>query len=468
MVDGYWIEDPGQAAVDAFLGETFGSPPGALSATAPMIGQANFFTPDNSDHNGLNVRIDHNFSDSDRFFGRYFYIKNDGTQVADPRPAFTCPFFARNHLLALNWTHIFSPSTINELRAGLTKYDSDILAGTPGVPWIAEGSGGVATWGAYNGYPQIFHENRYTFADTLSLNIGSHALKVGGEVRRNQENSEFNVGRPSTYFYDLVYIALDEPYYLVGGVDPHFEDGPGNAELASSGRGWRGSEMGFFFNDDWKVLPNLTLNLGVRWDWFSRLTEVQGRATAYDMTRTTLGNDFYQRVAAGDFIGVDQLSEDDWNNFAPRFGFAWDPCGDGKMSVRGGFGIAYNGAVYNPLANSRWNKPYYSFNGIGPNWGQGDTILYGPQDGSPVRVDGPNNNPGARLFEGNIIAYEPNQPNFAFLTGIPNPRMRDPYTQSFFVGIQRELVRDTTLEVNYVGTLGRKLIRAGELQSFRR
>jgi hypothetical protein len=131
------------------------------------------------------------------------------------------------------------------------------------------------------------------------------------------------------------------------------------------------------------------------------------------------------------------------------------------MSLRGGFGIAYQSGIFNPLANSRWNKPFYSFNLICDVCGrEGEVILYGPQDGEPVRVDGPNPNPGAQLMEGNIIAYEPTNPNLAFLTAIPDPAIRDPYSMSYFFGIQREIVRDAVIEVNYVGNLGRKLIRA--------
>ncbi|MFQ5738943.1 MAG: TonB-dependent receptor domain-containing protein [Acidobacteriota bacterium] len=458
LVDFGYIDTPDQASVDAFLGSTFGSAPGALSATAPMLGEASFFTPDATDTNGFSVRIDHEFSDNDKLYGRYFFNDVDG-QVVDARPAFNSPSAARNHQLAFNWTHVFSPTMVNEARTGLTRNINDILAGTPGVPLITDNGSGTSTFGAYNGYPQIFHENIFTWADTLSITKGNHGIKIGGEIRRNQENSEFNVGRPSTYFFDLVYLALDDPYYQIGGVNPNFDQGPGHAELQSNFRGWRGTEVGIFFNDDWKVRPNLTLNLGLRWDWYSRLTEVQNRATAFQLGG---GSSFIERVATGSFIGpVDSLSPDDFNNFGPRLGFAWDPSGEGKMSVRGGVGVAFQSGIFNPLANSRWNKPFYSFNLVCDVCGRpNEVILYGPQDGSAVRADGPNNNPGAGTFEGNIIAYEPTNANKAFLSGIPNPKIRDPYTMSFFLGIQREIFRDTTFEINYVGTLGRKLIRA--------
>ncbi|HUV14604.1 MAG TPA: TonB-dependent receptor [Acidobacteriota bacterium] len=455
-----WADGTSQAAVDQALGENFGSPAGALSADAAMIGETSFFSPDSTNTNGGSIRVDHEFGQNDRMYGRFYYNKLNGVQVPDPRPAFSSPVESGNTLIAVSWTHVFSPIMVNEARTGFTRNVTDILAGDPGVPFIYDAGSGVgvaSTFGSYNGYPQFFHENIYTWADTMSLNMGDHGFKIGGEVRRNQENSEFNVARPSTYFYDLVYIALDDPYYQVAGVNPDLENGTDNY-LESSERGWRGTTVGLFFNDDWKVAPNLTVNLGVRWDWFSRLTEVHGRATQYSMTQ---GSDFLSRVRLGEFMAADQLSPNDWNNFAPRFGFAWDPFSDGKMSIRGGFGIAYQSGIFNPLANSRWNKPYYSFNLVCDTCGRENAdILYGPQDGSPVRIDGANNNPGAQLMEGNIIAYEPTNANDAFLSGIPDPSIRDPYSMSYFVGVQREIVRDAVIEVNYVGNLGRKLIRA--------
>jgi hypothetical protein len=461
-----YIENATQADVDSFLTSTFGAGATGLSADDPIIGETAFFTPDSNDINQVSGRIDQEFrGGKDKLFGRYYFEKNLG-QIVDPRPAFNNPQEIRGHQLSLSETHVFTPTIVNEFRAGLNRNVNDIIAGTPGVPQIVDGTNAVTYFGAYNGYPQRFHENVFNYSDVVSISKGTHGMKTGVDIRRNQENSEFNVGRPSYTFYGLVDLALDDPYYQVGGVNPHIIDGSRQAELQSNFRGWRNTEVGIFFNDDWKVRPNLTLNLGVRWDLYTRLTEVQDRATRFDLSN---GDDIFARLRNGDFATADALSAGDHNNFAPRFGFAYDPFNDGRMSFRGGFGMAYQSGVYNPLANSRWNPPYYSFNLIcdeaicgRPN----ETVLYGPQGGGTVTASGANPNIGASLFEGNIIAYDPSNNNTTYLTGIPNPNMRDPYVMSWFFGVQRELTRDLVFEANYVGTAGRKLIRAENFNRF--
>jgi hypothetical protein len=140
--------------------------------------------------------------------------------------------------------------------------------------------------------------------------------------------------------------------------------------------------------------------------------------------------------------------------------------GNGKTSLRGGFGVSYEGTLYNPLSNTRWNLPYYSRNAA-DNFLVGDInhVAYRPQSGSAPRYTGP---PDPHNFQGrgaaavgNINAWDPNNPNLVGLTAIVFPEgLRDPYVYNWYLGVQRAIMPKLTIEVNYVGTAGHKLFRA--------
>jgi hypothetical protein len=140
--------------------------------------------------------------------------------------------------------------------------------------------------------------------------------------------------------------------------------------------------------------------------------------------------------------------------------------GEGTTSLRGGFGVSYEGTLYNPLSNTRWNPPFYSFNRVS-NFLAGDvnSVVYGPVDGAQPTFVGPappaqHSGTGVQAT-GNIGGWDPFNPQLALLSSIIFPEgIRDPYVENWFVGVQRELRRSMTVEVNYVGTAGRKLFRA--------
>jgi outer membrane receptor protein involved in Fe transport len=154
-----------------------------------------------------------------------------------------------------------------------------VQASLPGVPSVVFDDGTVG-FGSYSGYPQFFHENIYNYVEVVSLSHGKHSLKGGAEIRRNIENSNWDVGRPSYYFFDPLFFAIDQPADESAGVDPGFVSGQ-PAQLATNIRHWRNWEYGFFFQDDWKVSRRLTLNLGLRYDLYARHTELNNLATTF-------------------------------------------------------------------------------------------------------------------------------------------------------------------------------------------
>ena len=316
---------------------------------------------------------------------------------------------------------------------------------------------------------------------------GKHSLKAGFEGRRNYENSEFDTfGRPSYYFFDPLYFAADEPYLETAGVNPAFSGG-GSPHLDTNIRAFRNSEIGLFVQDDWKVRRNLTLNLGLRWDFFSPSTEKYGKATQFANFANLASINCEAYVSGkcvfptgdtntpnGGFTSASSLFPDRLTNFQPRIGFAWDPKGSGKMSIRGGYAIQYEESFYNALSNSRWNLPYYSFNEAAPLLGLSSLPVYGPTNpdgtaatavaptfsGSPTQAGAVGNGPAGSGFKGNLMGWFPGNPNLAALTGIPSPNYTLPYYENAFFGVQREIAPNTTLEVDYVGRRGRHLFWA--------
>ena len=117
--------------------------------------------------------------------------------------------------------HTFSASIVNELRVGYTQNNTGITTSKPGVPSIYFDDG-TAGFGSYSGYPQFFKEHDYSYGDMVSISHGKHNIKVGVDIKRNLENSEFNVARPSYEMFDPIYFAADAPAGEAAGVDPGF------------------------------------------------------------------------------------------------------------------------------------------------------------------------------------------------------------------------------------------------------
>jgi len=451
------------------------------------------------DGNEYSGRIDWNISNNDRLFGQFNWLDSGDKFFAGPTAlrGFTNPTTTSVPNTQIVYTHVFSPAVVNEFKAGHSGFYQGINTGLGGVPAVGFDDGTIG-FGSYNGYPQTFHENIYTYSDMVSITKGKHNLKIGGEMRRNIENSEFNVARPSYYFFDPLFFAADRPYNEAAGVDPNFSAGINQGHLLSNVRHWRNKEYGFYFQDDWKVSPRLTLNLGIRYDLYQRHNELNNLATTFilgpgdnivegmrsaNVFAGQPGCDTPEQIAQsvmagvcgpGGFAAAENLGNGDHNNWGPRVGFAWDIFGNGKTSLRGGYGVSYEGTLYNPLSNSRWNPPYYSFNSVTNDvasniYGLPDNgaIFYGPQSGGapsytgssdPLNNQGPD---GQAQAIGNIGGWNGVHPNTALLTGIVLPEgLRDPYVHNAFVSIQHEIMPRLVAEVNYVGTFGHRLFRA--------
>ncbi len=476
---------------------------GSLNATASLFTLGQFYNG-----NQFSGRIDYQ-GDTNKVFGRYFFDRfadphfsptaNGGApQAFVAARGFVNPSKNDYPQLALGWSHTFSPTVLNDYRMGWNRNVTDIAASNAGVPEIVLDSGEV-DFGGYSGYPQIFHEEVFHFADIVTVTHGKHTIKAGGDVQRNYENSEFNVGRPSYDFTDGLALALAEPYgenvgVAPGTIDPATGQSTGSAHLATNIRAWRNWEYGAFINDDWKVTPRFTLTLGLRYDLFTRHTEKYGQVTGFNLPSGTILSDRLRAlncyVDVSGSLGLDgqpcnggfakisgALTTGDHNNFGPRFGFAYDVRGDGKTAIRGGFGVSYNGEVYNPLSNSRWDAPLYSFNQAGCSSGVNvvgsafpDACIFGPVNGGVPTYAGDPSNAGAGpagatadAFAGNIQGWNPYNSNGAYLTGVVLPDFRDPYVYGAHLTLEHEFAGGFVLKTSWVGTFGHKLYRAEDI-----
>lgn len=322
----------------------------------PDVQYARLFNPTVARGNQYVARIDFNATQKDDFAFTLFYtprFTSGSNTGAQGRPMADINSDRLNYNTAFSYIRTFSPTILNEFRVNFTKWGYNEVDANPdtnfGIPRVEIESfvpGDRIRFGAPRAAntPGIIRETQLNIRDILTVIRGNHALKFGVDYRQDRnENPGTGAARPIYSFVGAWNFANDTPIFQA--ISAGF-DGEPLAEQAPFDTGG----LAFFAQDDWKILPNLTVNLGLRWEYFKPVTN----------NDIGLGNLVFGPNGLVDSrIEVrDKLWESDWDNFGPQFGFAWSPERfDGKMVIRGGVGLGYDRLPNSLPANARRNPP---------------------------------------------------------------------------------------------------------------
>jgi len=464
--------------------------------------------------NSFDTRVDLNLSDKNQLFYRFSYVDDPDLipgifgGVADGGGFQQGTQTALAQQSALAYTHVFSPSLVNVARAGLNYLhttrvspSANDLSGIPakygilGIPQLHENGGlpafginGLQTLGSNAFLPSDEVTSTFQFTDDLTKIYGKHTFKMGiewqhvkfstlqppwsrGEFDYNGNYTEIpNVDKGSTGRADflLTPIAAQNGGTIndVGGTSEMFVS---NISLTDNGKNYWGA----YINDDWKVSPKLTVNLGVRWDFFGLVFEHHGNQANFVPSGAPTGSPLYllpngasvanlspsfSGLLAADGIGLDSsgkygkgLGNSQKANFAPRIGFAYQATS--KLVARGVFGLFYNG---------------FENRGFSPNLGENYpfqfNFSYGsPDDGHPITFPsggGCTTAGGTATFETGF-SCSPLSPTVVLANGLAlrgiQFNYQTPYSMSGNLTLQYQLTPTLTVQAGYVTSLARHL-----------
>jgi hypothetical protein len=386
------------------------------SGTPRFVGAAD--APVDSDQWTLD--IGYNLGKNDRLHGYYALYR---TESVEPRTGSTVPGFGnvaqvQRQILTLNETHIFGPALVNEIRFGFNRWLSTNKPNTQvnpadfginnginepiGLPQINV-AGGNLSFGGPAAQPSGRGDTTFVIANVANYLKGRHSLKFGGEFRQFFNNNF----RQGTGTFNFPNIAS----FLAGAANSF------SVTLGSQSSSIGQRALGFFAQDNYRLSQNLTLEVGVRYDWNVTPTERFDRFIVFDPESASL-----LRVGAG----VDEIYQQNNKNIQPRVGFAWDPTRDGKTSVRAAYAVLTDQPMTSIVVPVSANPPIaipLTFTGV-------------------IRLD--------------------NALNLATPAGLApqtiNHDFSNAYLQSWNLNVQRELFRDMALTIGYFGSKGTNLI----------
>lgn len=431
----------------------------------------------NSDQ--FNIRIDQNFSSNDTFAARFTFSNILNTEPIPGAASFQTgsaplrpPGFGhttklRNRNLALQHTHIFRPNLLNQFRFGYNYTRSRQLPENPvdfiganGILGTNRGDIGLGvpvfsivgfSLLGDNGFDLNWRNHTFSYIDDLSYSRGTHSIKAGISIDRIQANPQFLLIPRGQFNFRNQFTANPRDPLRTGHAFADFLLGLPFTALAGVGDTqayYRGTRWAFYVQDDWKARPNLTFNIGVRYELATPLVEKFDRLSNLDIETgnfvlSSRNSKTNPAARTGDFrtltfVTSEQarfpraLIDGDFNNWAPRFGLAYS-FGDRKTVIRAGFGIFYSRGGFSPISivgGLTFNPPFF----------------------------------GSRFFSNTSLTNLVEVRSALVAPGItlpaPQVRVRDKalgYTQQWSLNIQREITSSLLIEAIYLGSRGNKL-----------
>jgi hypothetical protein len=396
------------------------------------------------------IRGDYTVSAKNNFSSRYFRergsVQSQAGNISPYDPNLTGTL---SQTLAASDTQILSSNLLNEARIGIERVDStvtelshqqlsDFGAVFPGV--ITPQLPNISVSGFFSlANTDLFveHDNLYQLGDTIRWNRGKHAISFGGELERLELYNFGSSGNNGTFAFDGTQSGNAFADFLLGT--------PVSLKQASpyqrNAKTWDGYLFG---EDDFHVAPRLTISVGLRYSIFQPFGITGNRTNTYRQGQqsTVVPNAPPGMVFPGDKGIQNGLVPTDYHNFAPRVGFAFDPQGDGKTSIRAAYGLFFEDFRSDVWTYPAVNQPFVVSNTI--------NAPYSLQDPYHGRID---------PFPYN---YSPTNAKFTYpmsLFTVPTPTFNSPYVHNLSLSIQHEMKDGVVFKIAYVGKLEHNLVR---------